>query len=296
MECSGLWHRALGEGGIMAVAAGIGKSIPYILVHSDREIRRLRHQAGIVDPITRRILTFAGICPGMRVLDVGCGGGDVSLLIADLVGPAGEVVGVDRAAAALAAAERKVADRGTGNISFREGDPGALRFEKPFDAAVGRYVLMFQADPAALLRDAARHVRPGGIVAFHEPDWTGARSHPPSRDYDQSCGWIIETFERTGIETHMGVKLDGVFRAAGLPAPTLHLESVIGGGTGGRDWAHQTSELLVTMLSEVISCGVAPEGVIDTDAIEAGMVRDIEAGTVILGRSEIGAWSRTGLS
>ena len=281
----------------MAVAvSSTGDSVPYILVHSDRELRRLRHQADIVDPITRRILTLAGISPGMRVLDVGCGGGDVSLLIAELVGPAGAVVGVDRVAVALAAAERKVADRGLGNISFREGDPGALRFEKPFDAAVGRYVLMFQADPASLLRDAARHVRPGGIVAFHEPDWTGARSHPPSRDYDQTCGWIIETFERTGIETHMGVKLDAAFRAAGLPSPAMHLESVIGGGAGGRDWAHQTAELLVTMLPEVVNRGVAPAGSIDTDAIEAGIMRDIEAGVVILGRSEIGAWARTGLS
>lgn len=280
----------------MAVAAGGGESVPYILVHSDREIRRLRHQADIVDPITRRIFAFAGIGPGMRVLDVGCGAGDVSLLIAELVGPTGEVVGVDRAAAALAAAERKAAASGTGNISFREGDPGAIRFEEPFDAAVGRYVLMFQADPATLLRDAARHVRPGGIVAFHEPDWTGARSHPPSRGYDQCCAWIIETFERTGIETHMGVKLDAAFRSAGLSSPTMHLESVIGGSQGGRDWAHQTSELLVTMLPEVVNRGVAREDAVDTDAIAAGMMRDIEAGTVILGRSEIGAWSRTGLS
>lgn len=276
----------------MAVAVSTGESVPYILVHSDREIRRLKHQAGIINPITRRIFLAAGIAPGMRVLDVGCGAGDVSLLISELVGSTGHVVGVDREAVALAAAERQAAAHSIRNISFRQGDPATLSFDEPFDAAVGRYVLMFQADPATLLRNAARHVRPGGIVAFHEPDWSGARSHPPSRSYDQSCEWVVETFKRTGIETQMGGKLDAAFRAAGLAAPAMHLEAVIGGETGGRGWAHQMSELVVTMLPEIVSRGVAAAGSIDPVALEAGMMRDIEAGAVIMSRSEIGAWSQ----
>ena len=280
----------------MAVAGSskTGGDVPYILIHSDREIERLKHQADIINPITRRILMFAGLSPGMWVLDIGCGAGDVSMLIAELVGESGEVVGVDRVPAALAAAERKAMEHGWRNVSFRQGDPGTLSFDKSFDAAVGRYVLMFQADPAELIRGAAQHVRPGGIVAFHEPDWIGARSQPPSRYYDLACEYIVETFRRTGIETHMGTKLDAAFREAGLTAPTMHLESVVGSGQGGRDWAHQTSELLVTMLPEVVSRGVAAAGSIDTDAMEAGIFRDIDAGTVIMGRSEIGAWARKG--
>ncbi len=265
--------------------------VPYILIHSDREIRRLNHQAGIINPITRRIFSFAGIGPGMRVLDVGCGAGDVSVLIADLVGESGEVVGVDRVSAALTAAERKIAEHGLRNVSFREGDPGRLSFDRPFDAAVGRYVLMFQANPSELIRGAAKHVRSGGIVAFHEVDWTGARSHPPSHNYDQACEWIVETFRQTGIESSMGAKLNASFRAAGLAAPTMHSEAVIGGHVGGRDWAHQISELVVTMLPEILNRGIATA--FDPDALEAGMMRDIEAGAVIMSRSEVGAWSHT---
>lgn len=267
--------------------------VPYILAHSDREIRRLKHQADIVNPITRRILLAAGIAPGMRVLDVGCGGGDVSLLISELVGENGHVVGIDRAPLALAAAEASARAHSRHNISFREGKPASLSFDQSFDAAVGRYVLMFQADPAAMVRDVARKVRPGGIVAFHEPDWAGVRSNPTSAAYDQCCRWIIETFRRSGIETHMGDKLDSAFRKAGLAAPAMHLEAVVGGTDGGRDWAHQTFELLVTMCPEAAARGVVSELEIKMAGLEQRMLGDIEAGSVIVGRSEVGAWSHT---
>ena len=100
--------------------------------------------------------------------------GDVTLLVAEIVGSAGHVVGSDRVPAALAAAERRSAEHSLQNVSFREGDPAKLTFEQPFDAVVGRYVLMFQADPAAMLRGVARHLRPGGTIVFHEPAWDGA--------------------------------------------------------------------------------------------------------------------------
>jgi 2-polyprenyl-3-methyl-5-hydroxy-6-metoxy-1,4-benzoquinol methylase len=68
----------------------------YVLGHSEREIDRLIAQAGFIEPITRRFFVEAGIAPGMTILDVGCGVGDVAFLAAELVGPSGEVVGIDR--------------------------------------------------------------------------------------------------------------------------------------------------------------------------------------------------------
>src|SRR5262245_3257113 len=117
---------------------------------------------------------------GMRVLDVGSGAGHVALLAAELVGPTGEVIGTDRAATAVAAAQALVRARTLHQVSFREGDPTELTFERPFDAVVGRYVLMFQPDPAAMLRKIRRHLRPGGVIAFHESHLTSAHSVPPA--------------------------------------------------------------------------------------------------------------------
>src|SRR5262249_41337764 len=76
-------------------------SVPYILGHSEREIRRLMQQAAILRPITERLMRDAGIGRGMRVLDMGCGVGDVSMLAAELVGGPGSVVGIDRSSAAI---------------------------------------------------------------------------------------------------------------------------------------------------------------------------------------------------
>src|SRR5260370_40916636 len=73
----------------------------YALGHSQRELHRLSRQAQAYEPFTRQLFLQAGIAPGMRVLDVGCGGGDVALLVADLVGPGGGGVGIDRVSSAV---------------------------------------------------------------------------------------------------------------------------------------------------------------------------------------------------
>lgn len=79
----------------------------YLLGHSPTETDRLVLQARLYDPITEQALRTAGLRPGMRVLDVGCGAGDVTFLAARIVGPTGSVTGVDAAPRALDVADRK---------------------------------------------------------------------------------------------------------------------------------------------------------------------------------------------
>ena len=141
-------------------------SHPYVLGHSEHEVERLKAQAQLIDPITKRFFRAAGVGPGMRVLDVGSGAGDVAFLVSDLVGAGGSVVGADRVAAAVQVARTRAATRPLQNVSFVEGDPAELTFKPPFDAVVGRYVLQFQSEPAEMLRRLAANVRPrrsGGL-------------------------------------------------------------------------------------------------------------------------------------
>src|SRR5262249_13956211 len=108
---------------------------------------------------------------GQRVLDLGSGVGDVAMLTARLVGPSGEVVGVERDSRSIARAKARVVEAGLRNVSFTQSDVNQIQSSKSFDAAVGRLILMFVPDPVSVLLSRVRLVRPGGIIAFPEPSW-----------------------------------------------------------------------------------------------------------------------------
>ena len=240
---------------------------PYVLGHSPAELARLAVQARLVDPITRRFFSDAGIAPGMRVLDVGSGVGDVAFLVCGIVGPLGEVVGTDRSSTALAVARQRADVQGLGNVKFVEGDPAGMHFDTAFDAIVGRYVLMFQPDPAAMLRKLVSHLRPGGIVAFHEPDRKGARSFPVVPDYDRGGELIDETLRLTGADSRMGIKLHSTFLAAGLPAPAMRLEAVIGGGSNSSDQVRFEMDVVRTLSEDMERLGLITDSGFDLESI-----------------------------
>ena len=208
----------------------------YVLGHSEHELARLEEQSLFYRGHTLRFLGDAGLSPGDRVLDIGCGVGDVSFAAAELVGPAGSVLGVDRAPPAIATARSRAAAANVGNVSFSELDiveetslPAAGDM---FDAVVGRFVLMYTSDPVAVLRQLRARVRPGGLLAFLEMDMSLSRSWPRAPTAEQCGAWIRETFARARIETDPGLKLYSWFVAAGL-AP--HFAGAFARVEGGPD-------------------------------------------------------------
>ena len=203
----------------------------YILGHSPAEIQRLEDQAKILRPITERLLVNAGIGAGMRVLDIGCGAGDVAMLAAELVGPSGSIVAVDSNSQVLAVARKRAQTSGLRHISFKESSAEAFSDKDSFDLVVGRYLLMYQSDPAALLRTAAHLVKPGGSIAFHEFR-LGQKCHslPNVPLFELIEKLIRMAFSHALPNFDAGDRLVQPFSDAGLPQPNFFSETQIWSG------------------------------------------------------------------
>jgi len=268
----------------------VGAQNLYVLGHKAQELKRLNRQAALVGPFTQRFFESAGISSGMRVLDVGCGGGDVSRLIRQLVGEDGAVVGVDRSETAIAYAIEKTSTLGLTNVSFRLGDACEMEFEERFDAVAGRYVLMFQPNPTEMLEKLAQHLKPDGIVVFHECDLNAVRSVPECPTYEQCWRWISAALK---ADTDVGSKFPSVFRSAGLPFPTLRLEALVGAGSNSGDLLELTVGLVASLLPEIKRQGAPGAVEVDMEHLKASLEAEAtNASAFLLGRYEIGAWCR----
>jgi ubiquinone/menaquinone biosynthesis C-methylase UbiE len=200
----------------------------YALGHDDTEIQRLLLQGRLLHDFTDYALRLAGLRPGMRVVDVGCGPGDVSFVAARLVGPTGTVLGLDSASGIVEFARTLAADRGLHNVRFETTAIADLRLDEPVDAVIGRYILMHLPDPLGALRDLATKVRPGGLIAFCEPDSSVVCTIPDLPLWQAVKDNGVNAFAGAGMDPNFGTKLYSLFRRAGLKAPRLTLGAPMG--------------------------------------------------------------------
>ena len=230
----------------------------------------------------------------MRVLDLGYGAGDVSLLAAELVGAAGSVVGIDRSPEAIAVARKRARMAGLRHVHFEEVAVGAFSGIQPFDMVIGRYVLIHQADPVAFIRAAAGLVRPGGVAAFHELGTRGelVRSLPRVPLWQQAWVWSRLAFQAVAPHCDAGGRLIEHFSRAGLPLPTLFCESPVGGGKDSPFYAW-TADTLESFLPQLARMRVLTA---DTIAIETLATRlenaVVEARSQLVGPAQFCAWTR----
>lgn len=200
----------------------------YVLGHENVEVQRLLLQGRLYDDHTEHALRIAGLRPGMRVLDVGCGPGDVSFVAARLVGPTGTVLGVDAAPEMVALASARAAEQGLTTVHFRQSGIDSLTLDEPVDAVIGRLILMHLPEPAATLRRLSTLVRPGGTIAFSENDITATRSIPDIPLFRRTVAGIVNAFEAMGLSAEFGTTLHTVFADAGLGSPHLTQGTPIG--------------------------------------------------------------------
>lgn len=263
-----------------------------ILTHTDSELKRLIDQGRFYGELTGHVFQLAGIGPGMRVLDIGCGTGEVSFLVSRMVGADGEVIGIDKSAKAVSAAKSRAKSLGIGNVRFITADLNTIELEEQVDGLVGRLILMYFSDPAVLLRRLSQFVRPGGVIAFHELDATGVKSLPRCELFEQTAFRIKETLDRVGAHSQMGLKLPQTFLDAGLPLPELLLTGRLGFGPNTPAY-NQVAEIVRTLLPMMERTGIATADEIDIDTLENRLCEEAVANqATLVAPPFIGAWTR----
>jgi ubiquinone/menaquinone biosynthesis C-methylase UbiE len=189
----------------------------YILGTRDAEIARLGVQHAVWRARALCAWRRAGLTVGQRVVDFGCGPGYASLDLADMVGPRGEVVVLDRSARFLAHLRRAAEIRGLGQIRTLEAD---LAAEPPLpdacDAAWCRWIFAFLPRPRGALRRLARAVRPGGAIVIHEyARYDTWRLAPAVPSFDRFVAEVMASWRAEGGEPDVGVDLPAWLEDAG---------------------------------------------------------------------------------
>jgi ubiquinone/menaquinone biosynthesis C-methylase UbiE len=247
----------------------------YALGHEADELERLNVQGRALAAPTQALMEAAGLRDGMRILDLGSGAGDMSFVVADIVGDAGEVVGIDRAPEAVAAATARAERLGRANVRFVLRDIHEPVDDGAFDAVVCRLVLMHVPDPSAVLRTQSAAVRPGGIVAPIESDISRARMIPATPLASQALSWVKAAHEQAGTEIALGPRLWQVLEQAGLtPTGMLAIQPYFGPGD---PLGHaQLAGIVRTLLPVLERTGIAAADDIDIDTLEGRLRDDME--------------------
>jgi len=227
----------------------------YPLGYTPEEANRLQVQAELLGEVFEDALRRAGLREGMRVLDLGCGVGDVSFLAARLVGPSGAILGVDQSEPSLIAAKTRATHSEVTNVSFKTAKLETYDPDETFDAIIGRFVLLYLPDPAGVLKRLRSCLRPGGIVVMQELDMSVASQYPASDLFTEVNRWIFSAFEAGGAEKDMGRKLLSTFLAAGLPWPELGSVTPLTSGENSAYYAMLT-EMVRSMLPLIERTGL----------------------------------------
>ena len=154
--------------------------------------------------------------PGVKVLDVGCGPGTITIDFARRVAPA-QIIGLDRSAAVIDAAREAAAEAGVENAEFTVGDVYELPYaDGTFDVAHAHQVLQHLTDPVAALREMKRVTKPGGIVAVRDADYAAMTWYPESPGLDEWLALYHEVTQANGAEADAGRRLQSWVREAGF--------------------------------------------------------------------------------
>ena len=262
----------------------------YSLGWDDGEIARLDAQSAWLEAPTRLLLRAAGIGPGLRVLDLGTGIGHLATIAAELVGPQGRVVGIDRSSRFLEVAAKRASS--LPQVQFVESDVRSWQSAEPFDAVIGRLILFHLPDPSEVLRHHAAALRPGGLVVALDYDVGSLRAEPPLPLLVESADRILAAFRSAGANPTIGARLALILAEAGLTGvQTFGIQGYLG-PDDPRGPAMLTG-VMRSLAPQMVAAGIATLADLDLDTLGERCSAQMRAsGSVLLPPVLAGAWAR----
>lgn len=262
----------------------------YSLGSNDAELTRLEQQSARIAEPTRVLLSAAGIGPGMRVLDLGTGIGDSAVILAELVGPTGSVVGLDVDPRMVEVARSRCAD--LPNVSFVQGDVTAVPGDGEYDAVVSRLLVLHLADRTAALRHYLSAVRPGGLMVTIDYDTRAAGAEPAVPLVSQLFELVEATLRSAGADPRIGSRLQEIHRDLGLDdvqglAITQYLspDDPVGPGL--------LRGVVGTLAPRMVAAGLVSSDELDLDTLAARIAAELQASrSVFVPPTLAAAWGR----
>jgi ubiquinone/menaquinone biosynthesis C-methylase UbiE len=239
----------------------------YIIQGGDVGRERLRVLSRAMRPSTMALFEEQQVGPGMHCLDLGCGGGDVTLELARLVAPAGRATGVDVDATVIAIASGECAELGL-PVTFEVKDVERDGFEQQFDVIYARFILSHLRDPVAMLARVRPALRPGGVIIAEDIDQRGSFCWPANDAFDRYVSLYSQLGQLRGVDPYIGPRLPSLLRDAGYASVEVRVVQPV---AASGDVAHVTPLTMAAIAPQVVSAGLA------TEAETAAIVAELEA-------------------
>ena len=213
----------------------------------------------VLAPTTEQLFERVGIRPGSTVIDVGCGGGQVSLMLAKRVGPKGHVTGLDFDEEKIALARAEAEARGISHVRFETADVAAPWTISPVDLIYARFILTHLADPQALLAQAKAALKPGGMILVEDIDIPGHFSYPDSSAVVAYAELYMALSRRRGGNPIIGRSLDLLLETAGYKDVATTVVQPFSRQGGAKEVA--------TLTFAAIADGLKTEGLASADEV-----------------------------
>jgi SAM-dependent methyltransferase len=240
--------------------SGVSQPSHYAIRGGGEGRERLRTLSRVMHPHTSALLDRLGLRDGMRCLDAGCGGGDVTIELGRRVAPNGRAIGVDMDEAKLAIARADAEAVGATGVEFRTVDVRDAGGAAGYDVVYSRFLLTHLSDPEGAVRSFFDQLEPGGVIAIEDIDFSGSFAYPPSPAFARYCELYPAVVRRRGGDPDIGPRLPLLLESCGFEDVRVSVVQPV--GTRGE------AKLMNPMTMENIAPAVLQDGLASREEID----------------------------